>query len=78
MFREPVRLEVECQPRPGTERGGFGSVSSRQTSTPPTALPRPIDRIRIRPTDRPTDSLDLYNGKWAPKEEELGRVPCCR
>lgn len=66
MFRELVRLEVECRPRPGTERGGFGSVSSRQTST---TSPRPTDRpharaerpythttlptVYTRPTDRP-------------------------
>lgn len=63
-----VRLEVECQPRPGTERGGFGSVSSRQTSPPSstlipdrsTACPSrttvyaydPPDRIH--PADRPS------------------------
>lgn len=53
VFRELVRLEVECQPRPGTERGGIGSVP-RQTSSPtprPTdRMPEPNDRIRIRPS----------------------------
>lgn len=67
MFRELVRLEVECRPRPGTERGGFGSVSSRQASTPlpPPSPDRPHARaerpythttlptVYTRPTDRP-------------------------
>lgn len=70
MFRELVKLEVECRLRPGTERGGIGSVSSRQT---PTVLPR-TERTSERTTDSRPDTL----GNGHRKRRNWDRVPCCR